>query len=422
MPTIASQLTELVNQKKQLAANLTTKGVAATENEKLNTLVPKVLEITSGTGIDTSDATATADDLLDGKTAYVNGEKIEGTILSQAEQTIVPSTIDKTISSGIYIAGTQTIQGDSNLTSDNIKSGTTIFNVKGTFTSDGTATATDILEGKIAYVNGEKITGIYTSGTSAETFTPSNPYVPTTEDIVISTADKLVDSDITISGDSNLLASNIKEGVSIFGITGTYNSGSTSLVEGTLLDTSSFTSMQNTYDSYGTSCYIYEESTGNLDTFADTVDLYGGVPTTENNNNYIGISSYKYGIYMGNWTVQTSAANGLLFFTPLDLISGRLLLNFTCNISTWLNQTINIHLITATGDTQEEILSTIKTKIEAEDYAMTDTLTYTGTANQTEVIYINKSVSGGTYYLYLDGTKTATQSAFSYIKLDYLNI
>ena len=47
MPTISQQLTELVNRKNQLAENLTTKGVSASSSETLNTLVPKVLEITS---------------------------------------------------------------------------------------------------------------------------------------------------------------------------------------------------------------------------------------------------------------------------------------------------------------------------------------------------------------------------------------
>lgn len=69
MATIAQQLTELVNQKNALAANLTTKGVTASSSETLNTLVPKVLDIqTGGTSklpqvVDRSVTTITADDL-----------------------------------------------------------------------------------------------------------------------------------------------------------------------------------------------------------------------------------------------------------------------------------------------------------------------------------------------------------------------
>lgn len=47
--TISDYLEELITQKSALAANLTTKGVAASSSEKLNTLVPKVLEIEGGT-------------------------------------------------------------------------------------------------------------------------------------------------------------------------------------------------------------------------------------------------------------------------------------------------------------------------------------------------------------------------------------
>ena len=51
MPNISEYLSELVTQKSSLAANLVTKGVSASDSETLNTLVPKVLLIPSGSGI-----------------------------------------------------------------------------------------------------------------------------------------------------------------------------------------------------------------------------------------------------------------------------------------------------------------------------------------------------------------------------------
>lgn len=82
-------------------------------------------------GLDTSDATALANTILAGYTAYVNGEKITGTIPSQEAQEITPGTTDQTIASGKYLSGTQTIKGDANLIAENIAKGVSIFDVVG---------------------------------------------------------------------------------------------------------------------------------------------------------------------------------------------------------------------------------------------------------------------------------------------------
>lgn len=96
---------------------------------------------TGGTGTDTSDATASASDILSGKTAYVKGTKVTGTISKKAAATITPGTVDQTIASGQYLSGTQTIEGDANLIADNIKKGVSIFGVIGTLESGGTGGA-----------------------------------------------------------------------------------------------------------------------------------------------------------------------------------------------------------------------------------------------------------------------------------------
>lgn len=80
-------------------------------------------------------------------------------------------------------------------------------------TDDGTATASDMLSGATAYVNGVKITGQIT-GKSAQTYTP------TTSNQTIASGQYLAGAQ-TIEGDANLQAQNIASGVTIFGVTGT---------------------------------------------------------------------------------------------------------------------------------------------------------------------------------------------------------
>lgn len=80
-------------------------------------------------------------------------------------------------------------------------------------TSDATLdSGNKILSGVTAYANGTKYTGSITSK-SATTYTP------TTSDQTIASGQYLSGAQ-TIKGDANLTASNIANGVTIFGVTG----------------------------------------------------------------------------------------------------------------------------------------------------------------------------------------------------------
>lgn len=126
----------------------------------------KIGHLNSGnivTGTATNDATATATDILSGETAYVNGNKIIGTMPNNGSMTagLSTKTATRIIPAGYTSGGTVSISTteQNKIIADNIKNGITILGVPGTFTFDATASSSDIISGKTAYVNGNKVTG-----------------------------------------------------------------------------------------------------------------------------------------------------------------------------------------------------------------------------------------------------------------------
>lgn len=163
------------------AAALQEKTVTPTTSQQIITpdsgkygLSKVTVKAAAASGTNTSDATATAGDILSGKTAYGSSGKLTGTMSTvvvpvpsisvstnglitasntqsagytaggtksgtkqldiQAARTWTPTTSDQTINSGVYLTGAQTIKGDSNLIASNIKKDVSIFGVTGTLT------------------------------------------------------------------------------------------------------------------------------------------------------------------------------------------------------------------------------------------------------------------------------------------------
>ena len=223
----------------------------------VTSLAQRITDMPSGT--DTSDATAVEEHVLDGDTFYADGEKKTGSmprhtpdnndvvwaITSMAPtdteaQTavtipeghyeggsyptaplairfpsdITPGASDITVKGGAWFTSNFKVKGDANLVAGNIKAGISIFDTTGTFTSDATANANNILKGKTAYVNGSKVTGSMKS-IGAATIMPGTVSQYIDPGVYISGTQ-------TIKGDPSLVAGNIKKGVSIFGVAGSH--------------------------------------------------------------------------------------------------------------------------------------------------------------------------------------------------------
>lgn len=130
-----------------------------------------------------------------------------------------------------YTLSQVTVDGDVNLVSTNIKSGVNIFGVAGdqfvVNTVAASATPDQILSGANAYAGGMNIVGTIPSKT-AQTYTPG------TSNQTIS-AEQYLSGAQTIAGDADLVAGNIKSGVNIFGVAGTFTSDATA-VAGNILN------------------------------------------------------------------------------------------------------------------------------------------------------------------------------------------
>lgn len=201
---------------------------------------------------DVSEVNAAAADVRSGKKIVgSDGSVITGTIPNKAAQTYTPGTTDQTIAAGQYIAGAQVITGDTDLVAGNIKSGVSIFGVTGNYAGNAapetqTKTVTpnaagqtvtpdsgkllsavtingdaDLVAGNIkSGVNIFGVTGSYVGASAPQTQTKT--VTPSSQSQTVNPDSGKLLSSVTVDGDADLVPSNIKSGVNIFGVTGNY--------------------------------------------------------------------------------------------------------------------------------------------------------------------------------------------------------
>lgn len=97
-------------------------------------------------------------------------------LTTKSAATITPGTADQTISSGTYLTGVQTIKGDSNLTADNIKSGTSIFGVTGSYV-DSTPIEISTDAEMEAVLTSNNVGKVYKFTGTSDTYTNGDLYI-----------------------------------------------------------------------------------------------------------------------------------------------------------------------------------------------------------------------------------------------------
>lgn len=149
-----------------------------TNNTNIQSLIDKANTLPDvSPGVDTSDATAAATDILDGKTAYISTGVTSGTMPNNGAvyKTLGTRGTSYTIPEGYhngsgrvsiiteqkYVTPTESQQTITPSTSVRVLSEVTVYKIPSSYknTSDATATADDIMSGKTAYADGEKVTG-----------------------------------------------------------------------------------------------------------------------------------------------------------------------------------------------------------------------------------------------------------------------
>lgn len=256
--------------------------------------------------LDTSDATATPSSMLSGVTAYVDGEKITGTIPTKTASNLTASGATVTVPAGYYAS-----QATKSVSTATQATPSISVSSAGLITASATQSA-----GYVAAGTKSETKQLTTQG--AQTITPG------TANKTIASGRYLTGTQ-TIKGDANLVAGNIKSGVSIFGVAGTMTAGEDVTAETdayTDLLTDLETAIDALPDAGGSggvetcSITINYDDGGNglaaLDVTYATRNDDGGIVTESKYINLI-VPGYVYGPV--SFTIENVLCNTIVFFS-----------------------------------------------------------------------------------------------------------
>lgn len=246
--SIADKITQLTNIRAAIRTALQNKGIAAAAAHNFSDFAADIAAIATGATLQSKRVSASASKVtvVTPDSGYDGLSEVRVNMILRQAKTATPGASQQVISpdSGYQGLSQVTVEGDADLVPANIKSGVDIFGVTGSYApasvnlqskSVSPSTSAQTVTPDTGY---DGLSSVEVAAARLQTLTGSNAITPTTQDqIVTKTSSSYYGLfSVKVLGDANLLAENIKKDVSIFGVTGTYEGGGSQPINGSLIE------------------------------------------------------------------------------------------------------------------------------------------------------------------------------------------
>ena len=227
--SIADKITQLTNIRAAIRTALQNKGISAASSHDFADFAADIAAIVTGGTIQSSkrvSASVSGPTYVTPDSGYDGLAQVIVNMITRQAKTVTPGAANQTVSpdSGYQGLSSVTVEGDADLVAGNIKNGVSIFGVTGSYSggspslqskSVSPSTSQQVVSPDSGYDGLSQVT-VAAIQTQEKSCTPSS----TQQEITPASGKYL--TKVTVAGDADLIAENIKSGVQIFGVTGSY--------------------------------------------------------------------------------------------------------------------------------------------------------------------------------------------------------